>query len=388
MISMLAVCIGAPLALLGYAYLGYPACLFIASRFAPRRPRGSGGSEPLAVTIMLPCHNEVATIRGAIEALLALEYPAERRQILIVSDASTDGTDEVVREYAPDGVELLRLPERRGKTAAEYGATPHIRGEIVVTTDATTRIPPGSLLPLVASFDDPSVGVASGRDVSTGDTRSAGNRGESGYVGYEMAVRALETRAGGIVGASGCFFAIRTSLHRHTVPDDLSRDFASCLVAREAGYRSVSVDAATALVPRAGSIRAEYRRKVRTMARGLATLWYKRGLLNPFRYGLFSWMLASHKLSRWLFQLCLPLLAAGVLGVGLVLPAAAPWLAAAGLAAVAALVVSWYWPAGRPMPRVLAAPAYFGWSNLAGFVAWTRFLRGRRQATWEPTRRP
>ncbi len=216
-----------------------------------------------------------------------------------------------MRLYAGSGVELLRSSNCGGKTAAENAAATHVQGEIVVNTDATIRILPGALRELIAVFQDPSVGVASGRDVSTGGLRSAGNQGESGYVGYEMWIRSLETRIGTIIGASGCFFAIRRELYDGAFPEALSRDFASCLIAHERGYRSVSVNSARALVPRATSLRTEYRRKVRTMARA-GTLHYKRHLLNPLRHGGFSLMLFSHKLCRWLFQLTLPLMAVGL----------------------------------------------------------------------------
>src|SRR5207245_7201651 len=103
------------------------------------------------------------------------------------------------------------------------------------------------------------------------------------YVGYELWVRDLETSLSGIVGASGWLCAIRRDLHMHTRPDGLSRDFGSALVAREHGYRAVSVPAAVCYVPRSNSLRREYRRKVRTMARGLRTLWHKRSLLSPRR---------------------------------------------------------------------------------------------------------
>src|SRR5207245_7635393 len=120
------------------------------------------------------------------------------------------------------------------------------------------------------------------------------------YVGYELWVRDLETSLSGIVGASGCLYAIRRQLQMHTMPDGLSRDFGSALVAREHGYRAVSVPAAVCYVPRSNSLRREYRRKVRTMARGLRTLWHKRSLLSPRRHGVFAWMLWSHKVCRWL----------------------------------------------------------------------------------------
>src|SRR3989441_3834563 len=115
-----------------------------------------------------------------------------------------------------------------------------------------------------------------------------------------MRLRDLETTVQGIVGASGCLYAIRADLHRCYVPEALSRDFAAALTAREHGRRAVSVHEAVCFVPRSASLRQEYRRKVRTITRGLATLAYKRALLNPARHGVFAWMLFSHKLCRWL----------------------------------------------------------------------------------------
>lgn len=388
MTTLIAALIVTPVALFVYAYFVYPALLVLVARI--RRARAGEGA-PLdwpSITITVPCYNEAQAIGKTIDRILALDYPADRRQVLIISDASTDGTDDIVRSFAGRGVELLRLPRRGGKTAAENAAAPHIRGEIVVNTDATIRIVPGALRQLVTVFRDPTIGVASGRDISVGDLETARNRGESGYVGYEMWVRSLETRLGSIVGASGCFFASRRELYDGAFPEALSRDFASCLIAREAGFRSVSVDAACALVPRASSLRAEYRRKVRTMARGLGMLHYKRHLLNPYRYGAFSFMLFSHKLCRWLFQLSLPLLAVGMGLLALRVPEVAPWLALGALLGVGTALLAWWWPKGRPMPVLISAPGYFIWSNLAGLMAWAQFFRGRYEPIWEPTRRP
>src|SRR5690606_3590188 len=193
--------------------LGYPAVLWVLQRFRRPRPVRDPDEWP-TISITVPAYNEEAQIRGTIESLLATDYPEEKRQILIVSDASTDRTDEIVREYADRGVQLLRVTERRGKGAAENAAAPHLTGEIVINTDASVRITPHSLKPLIARFTDPRVGLASGRDVSVAHVDDDANRGESGYVGYEMWIRKLETRLDGIVGASGCFYAIRAHLHR------------------------------------------------------------------------------------------------------------------------------------------------------------------------------
>jgi cellulose synthase/poly-beta-1,6-N-acetylglucosamine synthase-like glycosyltransferase len=339
------------------------------------------------VSISLPAHNEESRLARTLEDLLGLDYPAGRMEIVVVSDASTDRTDEIARAFSDRGVRLLRMEPRGGKVAAENYAAEWLTGEIVVNTDATIRVPPGSLKPLVRAFEDPAVGVASGRDVSVAAVAEEANRAEAGYVGYEMRVRALETRVGGIVGASGCLYAIRRELHTPPFPAHLSRDFAACLNAREKGYRSVSVDGAVCFVPRTGSLAREYRRKVRTMSRGLATLAYKRRLLNPFRYGSFAWMLASHKVARWLVPLSLPLAAAGL--VGLAVGGSTPARVAVALAALGVGVGAGAMRrAEQGRARGLVAPIGYAFAaNVAGLVAWWRFLTRGSEAVWEPTRR-
>jgi hypothetical protein len=229
--------------------------------------------------------------------------------------------------------------------------------------------------------------VASGRDVSVGDLRAEASTAESGYVGYEMWVRSMETRIGSIVGASGCFYGIRRTIHDSRFPEALSRDFACALMARQRGYRAVSVEPALCLVPRTTSLQAEFRRKIRTMARGLQTLWHLRGLLDPFRYGSFALMLISHKLVRWLFYLTLPLAFAGLLYLASQSRMALALLVAALLLIVLG-AIGMRWPSGRPVPRLFALPGFILASNLAGIIAWLRVFRGVQAAQWEPTRRP
>jgi cellulose synthase/poly-beta-1,6-N-acetylglucosamine synthase-like glycosyltransferase len=374
-----------PVVLSAYSLVLYPLLLKLIGLTRAAPPPATDPMEWPTITITIPAHNEAASIAGTLEGLLALDYPADRREILVISDASTDGTDEIVRGFADRGVELLRLPVRSGKTAAENAAATRLRGEIIVNTDATIRIPPDALKPLIRVFNDPTIGVASGRDVSVGDRAAESNRGESGYVDYEMWVRDLETRLGSIVGASGCLYAIRRDIHDTLFPSALSRDFATALIAKTYGLRAVSVPEAICQVPRAKSLRAEYRRKTRTMARGLETLWYKRSLLNPARYGLFAWKLASHKLARWLAFLSAP---GALIGLGMLsgrYPLAAWLLALAAIGAALGLLAI-VWPGGKP-PRLLSVFGFALVSAAAGFIAWTKALRGELNPVWEPTRR-
>jgi glycosyltransferase involved in cell wall biosynthesis len=378
------VLIGSPIVLCAYAYIGYPLLLAVLAGRRRKQPAPVFAELP-RVSITVPVYNEERNLREVLEGLIGQDYPSDRRHILVISDASTDRTDEIARSYADHGVELLRLPQRRGKTAAENAADRVVRGDIIVNTDATVRLLPSALKTLVNAFADPTIGVASGRDVSVGAISSEANRGESGYVGYEMWVRRLETRFGSIVGASGCFYGTRRHLYDASFPEGLSRDFASALIARRQGYRASSVEGALCMVPRA-SFQREFGRKVRTMARGLQTLWYLRDLMNPMRYGGFAFSLVSHKLCRWLVPLLLPAPVIGLLLLSGAQPLARLALAAVLLGSVAAMI-SLRLPEERRLPSIVALPVFGIASLIAGFLAWMRALRGQQSAIWEPTRR-
>lgn len=378
--------LGLCVAFVVYTYVGYPLLLRLLAWTRPGWSPPPRPDEWPEISITVPAFNEEATIRGTIESLLAIDYPPEKRQVLIVSDASTDRTDEIVEEYADRGVELFRVEHRAGKTAAENAARGRLTGEIIVNSDASVRIHPDAVKHLVACFSDPSVGVASGRDVSTAADEESTNVGEKGYVGYEMWVRALETQVESIVQASGCLYAVRREIHDRDFPEHLTRDYGAVALSREAGLRSVSVDQAFCYVPRQSSLRREYRRKVRTMTRGLKTVWYRKGLLNPFRYGIYALMVFSHKLCRWLVPVALFAGAAALFGLALEEPLARPF-AIAALAVGAMATAGWLWPKDGEAPRLLSIPAYLVIANLAALNGWLNLFRGVGSAAWSPTRR-
>lgn len=368
-----------------YTYVGYPLILWLIAAIKPRRPIPQLESWP-TVSITVPAYNEEAEIGAALDALLAIDYPPDKREIVVVSDASTDRTDAIVRTYADRGVRLIRMEVRTGKTAAENAIAESLTGEIIVNTDASIRIGKDSLKPLIAMFTDPTVGVASGSDISIARGTAQSNQGESGYVGYEMSIRNLETQVSGIIGASGCFYAIRAHLHRTKLADGLSRDFAAPLIARLNGYRSVSVPAAVCYVPRTLSVRREYKRKVRTMTRGMETLFALRSVLNPFRYPAFAWMIFSHKLCRWFLPW------AGVLAlVGMVSVATASPVMIAIVAFLVMLslmgAAGFSMPETKRAPTYLSAPAFLIMGNVAALHSTIRAIKGKENAVWEPTRR-
>jgi cellulose synthase/poly-beta-1,6-N-acetylglucosamine synthase-like glycosyltransferase len=371
-----------------YAYALYPLTLALLAKVRGTRKVYTdmdAGDWP-SISITIPAYNEARQIDELIESVLKLDYPKDRLQILMISDASDDGTDDRIRAYAHKGVELLRMPERGGKTAAENAARPLLRGEIIVNTDASVRIDRKAIKPMIARFRDPSIGLASGRDVSVSRVGSDLNVGESSYVGYEMWIRSLETDIFSIVGASGCFYAIRRDLHQEVVPSALSRDFAAALVTREHGYRAVTVNESICYVPRVPSLHREFSRKVRTITRGMETLYFKRALLNPFKYGVFSWMLFSHKVTRWFAPWTA---AAGIVSLYSLAPfSTLALLGAAGVSLILALAfIGWRWPEDKKIPTFLSIPAFLIAGNIAVLKATLGAMRGELNAVWEPSRR-
>lgn len=379
--------LGAPLALGAYAFLVYPATVWLWSRLRPPYVLPPEPEQWPELTILIVAYNEARRLRNTLDHALATDYPADRLHVLVVSDCSSDGTDDLVLTYGDPRVHLLRMPERSGKPAGENAAGPHLRGDLVVSIDASILIPRASLKPLVRALLDPRVGLASGRDVSVGDEAREANTAESRYVGMEMTLRSWETRVHSIVGASGCFYANRKALQMVQLPPHLARDFAAASVARAHGYRAVSVDEATCLVPRTPTLQGELRRKSRTMGRGLSTLLYLKAMMNPFRYGSFAFMMVSHKLVRWLL---FPSFLGWLIGP-LFLIRTAPVSLLLTLGMLLGLVLSWLvirWPADRRVPRLVAFPGYIFISIVAGWRAWLHLLRNEKAAVWEPTARP
>jgi exosortase A-associated hydrolase 2 len=227
--------------------------------------------------VLVPAYNEAGVIGSKLDNLLGLDYPRDRLQLVVVSDGSTDGTNALL-EAAAAGDERLTtvlLDERRGKANALNQGLGRATGEIVVFSDSSILLDAQALRAIVKPFADPEVGCVSGEDhIPEGG-------GEGLYGRYELFLRNRESAVGSIVGASGSFYAERRALCRPFV-DGLAPDFLSVLNTVEQGYRAVTEPAAFGFMSAVKHPGDEFRRKVRTLLRGITTLWVKRGLLNPF----------------------------------------------------------------------------------------------------------
>lgn len=362
-----------------YIYAGYP--LILKLIVLVRGVRGVR-REPILphVSLVISAYNEARTIREKLENALALDYPADRLEIVVVSDASEDGTDGIVRAFAGRGVRLLRQEARRGKTAGLNAAVPQLGGAIVVFSDANAMYERDAIRMLVRNFADPEVGCVTGEARYLPGRPTGATLGERAYWDYEILVKRLETDVGSMVGGDGAIYAIRRELWQ-TLPEDAINDFLNPLQIVEAGWRSAYEPGAVAYEHTAGDARREYRRRVRIVSRSWRAVFQARGVLNPFRAGLFTFCLISHKVLRWMTGLFVGAAAAAVLALVLQRFDLGPAQVTAVGAAAALLLL--LWPGGR---RLAAAGVYYNVISVASLVGVVRGSFGRVSGVWTPPR--
>jgi poly-beta-1,6-N-acetyl-D-glucosamine synthase len=365
--------------LIGYAYLGYAILIRAWASLCPK-PIGTARLEP-SVTVLVVAYNEAARIEGRIENLLDLDYPADRLEILVASDGSTDGTDALARRYEAAGVTVVALEERRGKVAAINALVPRARGEIVVLADARQRFGRDVLRALVVPFGDPRVGAVSGELMLTpGGSDTGVGEGVGVYWSWEKSIRRNESRVDSAVGATGAIYAIRRRLFEPIAEDTILDDVLIPMRIVRRGFRVVFEGGARAYDRPASTAREEFTRKVRTIAGNFQLFARERWLMNPFRNRL--WLqTVSHKGLR----LIGPLLFATMLSTSLLLLDRPFYrFALAGQLAfyLAALLGATLRRACRAIP-LLSLPYLVCLLNWATVVAFVRFLTGRQRVTWD-----
>ena len=370
-----------------YAYAGYP-CLLAAVAFLRSRTITFAPGQP-TVTVIIAAFNEEKDIARKLEMVLALDYPADQRQIIVASDHSTDRTHDIVKGFAAHGVQLVVLPARAGKTAAQNLAVTQARGEILVFTDATTELAPDAIRKLVEPFADVRVGCAGAQLEYQSAAGTAVGRGGGLYWRYEKLIKELESRANSLIGVSGCLYAVRRELYVPIAPDLIS-DLVIALDIFSSGHVSVYVSGAVAFEQTHEDAEREFTMRRRVVVRSIHALIQRARLLNPFRAGFFSLQLWSHKVLRYLVPELL--IAAFLLSAWLALQPSLGaslyrWLVGLQLLTYVA-VPAVYVFCRRLNIRTggLSAPFYFVHANAAAFFGLISYLRGAREVTWTTVR--
>ncbi|TWT89745.1 Beta-monoglucosyldiacylglycerol synthase [Pseudobythopirellula maris] len=368
-----------------YSYFIYPLLLLA----IPKRRSGAvaetseaTSSQPPRVSLIVACYNEESQLAEKLDNCLAIDYPTDRLEIIVASDASGDRSHEIAEGYAECGVRLIASPERRGKEHAQGLAVAESTGDIVVFTDCGSRVEPRCLRTIVARMVDPDVAALSSEDrVLTAEGRV---EGEGLYQRYEMWLRRLESDRSSLIGLTGALFAVRREA---CTPWDSSvdSDFRSALNAVRSGKVAVTEPNLLCIYKGIDDPKREYQRKVRTVLRGMSCLGRYAGLLNPFRWGLISFQLWSHKVARWATPWAMvTLLIASLLLVrdsGFFRVLLFLQLVFYGVSLLGLLT-----PAMRRLGPVRVI-SFFTLANVAILQAGVLYSLGRRVGVWEPTKR-
>jgi cellulose synthase/poly-beta-1,6-N-acetylglucosamine synthase-like glycosyltransferase len=267
------------------------------------RPLVKGQIEP-DVTVLITAFNEEKAIRDKLRNTLGIDYPREKLEIIVASDASTDATDDIVRQYANQGVKLFRQEGRVGKTETQNNAVEAATGEIILFSDATSMYASDVFRSLLPSFADETVGCVAGRLIYLYENRTSVGQGARSYWSYETFLKAAESRACSLIGASGCLYAVRKAAYQPMYPEACS-DFLICSNIYRQGLRSVFEPEAVCFEDTNNRPGDEMRMRIRVISQTFTDLWRNRDLLNPFKSGFFAIELISHKVLRYAVPLLL-----------------------------------------------------------------------------------
>ncbi|ETW93604.1 glycosyltransferase [Candidatus Entotheonella palauensis] len=366
------------LAILAYTYIGFPILLALRGLLFPR-PVRPGDATP-TVSFVIAAYNEASVIVEKLDNIFALNYPRAQIEIIVASDGSDDGTDDLVAAY--EDIRLLTLP-RQGKNATLNEAAAVARGDILVFSDADSMLPPDALSHLIAPFSDNTVGGVAGNFHYT--AQQAEGSGERTYWQFDRLLKDLQHRSGSITSATGQLYAIRRQLFT-PIPPDVTDDFYVSAQVHAAHQRLVFAVQARAYSTVAATADAEFRRKVRVMAGGLRSIWAMRQLLNPVRYGFYALQLTTHKILRR----------------GMIVP-----LILMTVSAMALMEESWIYPltlysllgmlglgalglmlrhSSLGQHKLLSLPLFFLLVNAAFVVAVSHLIRGKRSDIWSSQR--
>ena len=360
-----------------YSYFIYPLILLILSSITKPKTTSLETTTP-SLTLIITAHNEANRIRDKVENTLPLKTNNPNLEIIIASDCSEDGTDDIVNEYAEQGIKLVRATERLGKEHAQLCAIKQAKGDVLIFSDVATQIPEDAITNLSQYFLDPSIGSVSSED------RFISQTGEVAYVKYEMWLRKLESNLGGLIGLSGSFFAARKEICEQWDINSPS-DFNTALNTAQNGMRAVTAPDVLGHYQDLSDPSKEYARKTRTIIRGLTALSRNPQALNPFKNGTFAFQVISHKLMRWLE----PWFLIALLITTALIANQHPFFGAVLIAQLAfyGIALTAHYSATLKNNSLIKIIYFFVQVNLAIFDASCKFLSGKRMSVWQPSAR-
>ncbi|NLJ28610.1 MAG: glycosyltransferase family 2 protein [Deltaproteobacteria bacterium] len=360
-----------------YPYAVYPVVVRLLAFFV--RKRWSTGSITPAVSVIISAYNEESIIVEKVRNTLECDYPPECLEVIVVSDGSTDGTVDAMVQIHDPQVVLKAYENRAGKTACLNRMVPAARGEILLFTDANSMFPRDLLKKTARNFHDESIGLVTGWT----QYRSPDGREEAtgAYSRLEKITKRWESLISSCVGADGAVFAMRKSLYSPMGPDEIN-DFVLPLRVIAQGKRVVLDPEVYCMEKSAGNEGKEFRRQARITNRTIRALAAHIHLLNPLRFGSFSFLLLSHKLLRFLA----PFWVMGALLSSLVLASQSWYYKILLIGEISVLTLTIRALFHRTENRLIQMARTFLITLAAQSLGWWRFLRGRTDTMWTPQR--
>lgn len=369
--------------LIVYTYFGYFFAIILLGKVFSKKVLKSD-IEP-EVTLLIAAYNEEKGIAKKIENSLKLDYP--KLKIIVVSDGSTDKTDEIVKSYASKNVELLRVEGRVGKTEARNVAVNKVPGEIIIFSDATTVYQKDIVKKLVRNFADPSVGMVTGHLIYRDEDNTQMGTGQKLYWQYESLIKKSQTAMGTLTGSIGCVTAFRKELYT-PLPNNIIEDFTGPLMLVMKGYRVVYEEEALCFEDTTKKSGNEWSMRIRVIRGGMTGMLFARQILNPLKFPIPSFQLISHKILRWL----VPVFMLALIVLNAVAVLADPMnvvtnvLFALQLIFYGIALMAYLLEKVGIHNKLFAIPLYFIILNAASLVALFKTLTSNLEATWETQR--
>ncbi len=378
-----------------YPYVIYPLLVKALAKFFPRNPVHRGSEANLdddycpSVTQIVSAFNEAPVIQAKMENSAAIKYCSDSLDVVIASDASDDGTDELVKTFAEKNprIKLVRVNERSGKTDALNKVMSSVQTDITVFSDANAMYKPDAILHLVQAFRNEEVGYAVGAARYYEDASTDASKNETAYWDLELGIKQSESDFDSVVGGDGAIYAIRTHLYERMDPADVS-DFVNPIQIVAKGYRGVFVPEAECYESAGDTFGEEYGRKRRIVNQSWRAVVKHRKLLGFKRNLKFIFMLISHKFIRW--HTLLFIILALIANLYIVAKTGSVFYILSLLAILASIVAAVVAHAmarqGKEIPGILSPAYYFYLAAVAALAGIIQNFTGERYAMWDHIR--
>ncbi|HKV29062.1 MAG TPA: glycosyltransferase [Candidatus Acidoferrales bacterium] len=361
---------------LAYVYTGYPFCLWLLGFWRKFELKMHDDYRP-KVSVLISARNEEKDIAWKVSETLGWNYPPDRLELIIASDASDDRTDEILSSYKDSRLRYVRMENRVGKNEALNRLSRLAKGELLLFSDANSHIGKDCLASMVRYFSDARVGCVTGTEhTQPEEQESAVGSGTRAYLDYELTVTGLESRIGSVIVCDGALFAIRASLF-HELQPDLANDLELPFWIGRESHALLCDPTARALEKAMRSPREEFNRKRRICGQGVLGFWRLRRCLRGIR----AWQFLSRKVLRWLTLVPM---------AGILLSTAVLWrhpffalLLLAQMVFYALALIGWRLSSKGTSSSILTMPFYFLLVNLAAVIGVFQACTGRRFAVWE-----